>query len=1012
MNFRNIPQELITLDQWVCWQPKPDPKTGKTKKRPINPHDGTLAKTDTSATWASYHDAVGYAATHGLAGIGFVFTNDDPFVGIDLDDCVDQAGNIHPAAQRIIELCASYAEISTSGTGVHIVGYGSIPKAYKPSQAQPWGGHIEIYSFGRYFVTTGNHVATSPLTVNNMQVYLDMALAVSTKPTPAKPAVSTPLVNVDSAGVNQSGSISAWDRAAIERTIKTAIEIVATALPGQRHNARVRAGELIGGIIHYGLIDRDAAAHLLYSANEPQASHNEEMKAICDGITDGMKKPIIIAPPPPPAIDPMLWPLLNANASNQPNTPNTSTSAPSVVYPNALDFATVPAASLSDAELIQLCEQGQVGVAMALHSIHAHTIAYDTGEKSWYLWNGQRWAKDESNAILLVIRAHVGGLWLQIATKIYAQRVVATDVDEQKRLDTQIKLLRNAADRLNKAKELQAVIVVAPTYFKVDSSEWDKNPNLLGCANGYVDLKTGLLITPSPKYFIRKSTNTPAPTARTTPTAWLDFLNDLFPSDSEYATIPAYLKRLFGMALLGKKPTHVLPILWGEGGRNGKGVLLNVLAKVLGDYGKPAPDSLLLASKAPSQHANTPSPDTYHLLGKRLVWASETDESGRFSMAAAKRLSGGDTLYARALHRDPITFEPSHLFILATNHKPKADATDKAFWSRVHLIPFIYRFVHDYEREGLPNERSIIKNLDDKLGIEASAILGWLIEGCLEYQQIDLSPPKIIVDAINEYKSEENVFSDFINNHLRTDKTVVWVSNSSMYAAYKLWASDNGMGQLSNANFAKKIKPFLVAMKGEQVRRNGVYGWRGLALDPAGTAAEVDTVDFDAVGYASNSYPVSNPVVDGGRSISHHFSSTTSVFAHSNGLNSNPVVDVVDTIDIQPLIDQKELEVTTQNNLPHLPPTTFIQHHKAIKAVVVDKNQVVDDLPPIIESVTNALTTATNNPMQAHATLRRALTSIYPIASTYPNEYQTLLAQIEQAAQTLGVDLSKPATLV
>lgn len=136
-------------------------------------------------------------------------------------------------------------------------------------------------------------------------------------------------------------------------------------------------------------------------------------------------------------------------------------------------------------------------------------------------------------------------------------------------------------------------------------------------------------------------------------------------------------------------------------------------------------------------------------------------------------------------------------------------------------------------------------------------------------------------------------------------------------------------------------------------------------------------------GYASNSYPVSNPVVDGGRSISHHFSSTTSVLSHSNGLNSNPVVDVVDTIGIQPLIDQKELGVTNQSNQPQLPPTTFIQHHKAIKAVVVDKNQVVDDLPPIIESVTNALTTASNNPMQAHATLRRALTSIYPIATTY-----------------------------
>ena len=83
--------ELIKLDQWVAWKAvKKD--DGKTTKIPINSHNGKNASTNDSKTWGSYDEAKEYYEKNkdiDIAGVGFVFTEDDPFCGIDLDNCRD-----------------------------------------------------------------------------------------------------------------------------------------------------------------------------------------------------------------------------------------------------------------------------------------------------------------------------------------------------------------------------------------------------------------------------------------------------------------------------------------------------------------------------------------------------------------------------------------------------------------------------------------------------------------------------------------------------------------------------------------------------------------------------------------------------------------------------------------------------------------------------------------------------------------------------------------------------------
>ena len=121
IDVTNIPDEIKALPQWVVWQWAT--RDGKLTKIPINPTTKRRAAVNDSDTWASFEDAIClYHRWSQPGGIGFVFTSDDPYCGIDIDDCRDpNNGQITWAAQQIVNRIGSYAEISPSGTGIKII---------------------------------------------------------------------------------------------------------------------------------------------------------------------------------------------------------------------------------------------------------------------------------------------------------------------------------------------------------------------------------------------------------------------------------------------------------------------------------------------------------------------------------------------------------------------------------------------------------------------------------------------------------------------------------------------------------------------------------------------------------------------------------------------------------------------------------------------------------------------------------------------------------------------------
>ena len=163
----SIPAELRALG-WVLWRPE-DRGAGKPTKVPYCVADPRRKASSTDpGTWATFIDAREALPALGdrFAGIGVVLTRAARITCIDLDHVIDADGKVDVRAETIVERCASWTEISPSGTGLHIFVQGAVPQAVK-------GQQIEVYSSERYIAVTGHRWPGMPNELRPQQAYLD-----------------------------------------------------------------------------------------------------------------------------------------------------------------------------------------------------------------------------------------------------------------------------------------------------------------------------------------------------------------------------------------------------------------------------------------------------------------------------------------------------------------------------------------------------------------------------------------------------------------------------------------------------------------------------------------------------------------------------------------------------------------------------------------------------------------------------------------------------------------------
>jgi putative DNA primase/helicase len=266
-----------------------------------------------------------------------------------------------------------------------------------------------------------------------------------------------------------------------------------------------------------------------------------------------------------------------------------------------------------------------------------------------------------------------------------------------------------------------------------------------------------------------------APDPAADQTMWRRFLADTFGENQE---LIAYLQRLVGYSAVGYVGPHVLPFCHGSGG-NGKGVFLEAVAGVLGDYATTAPVGFLMAQ----QHTGHET-EIARLAGARMVLCSEVNETDSFDEAKVKQLTGGDTLTARFMRQDHFSFTPTHTLWLMGNHKPAVRSGGRSFWRRLRLIPFLHEVPEDQVVEDL--QGTLIRD-------HGPAILAWIAQGAADFHAAGLREPQTVKAATAEYALDQDTVAQFVAERCHVGGGEhVQIKTSVVREAYEAWCYAQG----------------------------------------------------------------------------------------------------------------------------------------------------------------------------------------------------------------------------
>lgn len=171
-------------------------------------------------------------------------------------------------------------------------------------------------------------------------------------------------------------------------------------------------------------------------------------------------------------------------------------------------------------------------------------------------------------------------------------------------------------------------------------------------------------------------------------------------------------------------------------------------------------------------------------------------------------------MVARFMRQEFFEFDPTHKLWIYGNHKPDIRGTDEGIWRRVLTIPFLVT-IPEAKRD---------RSLREKLAAELPGVLSWCVEGAKRYFAEGLNPPKEVLAATAEYRSEMDAVGQFIEEECVLDRAVE-ISKAALYKAFKEWLDSAGEPSMSKKAFALRMKE-----RGTKERRSRSHFWVGIGL--------------------------------------------------------------------------------------------------------------------------------------------------------------------------------------
>jgi putative DNA primase/helicase len=435
---------------------------------------------------------------------------------------------------------------------------------------------------------------------------------------------------------------------------------------------------------------------------------------------------------------------------------------------------------------------------------HHDSVLWCPARKSFLCWDGKRYAWDERGEVVKLAHA--------TARSIFHEAAEAEGEEEQKAI-TKWALASQNESRIN------AMLSQSKPYLAVGMEELDRDPWLINCQNGTLDLRTSKLKAHDPADRITKIVPVDYDPEASCP-RFLRFLNETLVDEA----VIKFVKRYSGYTLTGITRERLLAILYGFG-KNGKTTLSELLHEVLGDYARNTDVETLLIKKYQGV-----GNDVAALKGARFVSAAEVEKGRRLAESKVKQLTGRDTVTARFLFGENFDFKPEFKLWLSTNNKPVIQGTDDAIWDRIRLIPFTQRFDGPKADTKLP----------DKLRNELAGVFAWMVEGCLEWQEHGLGEPESVRTATDRYRAEMDTLAAFL------DEECVVAPNSRvlaerLYQSYAVWCDNSGERKEPKKAFVARLQERGFERRRETAGVNkGRYIWLGIGLQSGDEPPEDD----------------------------------------------------------------------------------------------------------------------------------------------------------------------------
>lgn len=411
------------------------------------------------------------------------------------------------------------------------------------------------------------------------------------------------------------------------------------------------------------------------------------------------------------------------------------------------------------------------GHARCLAAIHPGEFAYSE-HLGWMRYNGRFWQRE--GAELRVERAAVEVLKMRRIAAVEAEREPLVKASRGDR--------RNVTGTRDQFRSMVVVSV----------NDFDRDPDLVNCNNGVLDLRTGELRPHHPEQ--RFSYCLPVdydPEADYS--LWLNFLSE---ATGGVAEVMAWLKLAVGYSLTGHTWEEILFYLYGPT-RSGKGTFTETLLRMFGN--KPLAVETDFQTFTAERSGDTQNFDLAPLKPCRFVAASESNKHQPLNPAKIKQLTGGNYVYCAFKHREHFGYRPQFKIWLASNHPVNVDVDDSAAWARVRVIEFPNSYLG---RE----DKALKQRLSEPASLRG--VLRWAVEGaCLWYAAggSGLPHPEKIKRDTQTQRAKQDFIQQFLDERTKPNPEG-YIHSGALWEIYKAWCDSNGVPAKLQNQFSQALE--------------------------------------------------------------------------------------------------------------------------------------------------------------------------------------------------------------